>query len=91
MVVARQAVLDLQLGARLLQPQVIIIWLDVPKRDRVDLVDRDVQVPVIGVLMDGTDALVLLESNRPADLVFDIYHLVVRRPLTFRERDDKMI
>ena len=71
-----QSMFDLQLGADLLQPIVIVPRLDIPQRPRMNLVDGNVQVPVVGVLVHRRDALMLGEADRRADRVLDILNLL---------------
>ena len=56
-----------------------------------NLVDGDVQVPVIGVLVHRRDALMLGEADRRADRVLDVLQLRPRRFLAIREADDQVV
>jgi len=84
-------VADFQVGARLLQPVVVADWHHVPKRRRVNFVDRDVQVPVVGVLMHRRHALVRLEADRSAQPVLDVLHLRPARLFAFRKADHQVV
>ncbi len=53
MIGARQAVLDLKLIAGLHQLALVVIGLDASQCGRIDLVDRDVQVQMRAVEMQG--------------------------------------
>ena len=86
-----QTMFDFQLGTARLQPVVIVKRLDIPKCRRMNLVDRDVQMPVLGVLMDRRDALMFAEADRRADRVLDVFHLATRRFLAVGETDDEVI
>ncbi len=91
MIVSDQPVLHLQLGAGLLQPEMIPERLDVPECLGMHLVDGDVHVPVVGVLVHRRDALVLREAERRAEPVLDVRELLARRPLALGEADDEVI
>ena len=91
MICPDQTMFDFQLRAARLQPVVIIKRLDISKTRWMNLVDRDVQMPVIGVLMDRRYTLMFAEADRRADRVLDVLHLATRRFLAVRETDDEMI
>ena len=66
-----QAVFDLKLVAKLAQDVVGVERLVDGVAGRVNLVDRDVDVQVVGVVVDGADALVFAETDDGADALFD--------------------
>jgi len=68
MVVPCEVVLDLQELRTLLQPVVIIIRFDASERLWMNAVDRNVHVPVVGILVHRGDALMVFEADRLAQL-----------------------
>jgi hypothetical protein len=70
-VVALQPVLAFQLLAELAQRLVVAVRVVDRVAGRVDLVDGDVQVQVVGVVVHGTDALMLAVAQSLADSPLD--------------------
>jgi hypothetical protein len=80
---AGQAMRYLKLRAGGLEAIVVPDRRDVSKGAGMHLVDRDMQMPVFGVLVHGRNPLVFREPEGTAPSELDVLHLFGRRALAF--------
>ena len=91
MVGAGEAVRDFESFARFHKPGRVSERLNVLQAGRVNLVDGDVDVQMIGVDMHGADALMVGKADCLAKLIFNRVQHVERRILARRETENEVI
>ncbi len=83
--------LDLQIIAGLHQLALVVIGLKAAQGCRIDLVDRNVQMQMRAVDVNGRNSLVAGKPDRRAELVLNVLDLLSRWPFAWLKRHHEMI